>query len=202
LIHHNNFAFLSYLANTLDQKQSKRLDITVIVRYNKAISFHIYLSGEGEPMKRALMTVVASVLAVGVFLGAAAQPAQAAGYAKKAAYHPVKKVMKKKVYRHKYTYKKASYHVHFSGTQAMVPMTANTEGKILVTWAARGGTCNFAYTEADQTVYKYKSSTGCDGGMYWIGGLEPGKSYKVTMAQENWMYWQRPQVARAISMAK
>jgi hypothetical protein len=84
----------------------------------------------------------------------------------------------------------------------MKPMTANTEGKILVSWDVRGGTCNIAYTESDQTVYKYKTSAGCDTGMAWVGGLEAGKSYKVTIAQENWTHWHKPKMAKAVSMAK
>lgn len=138
-------------------------------------------------MKRII--VAALVLMASFVVGGAVSPTQA---------YYRKPVRSHKVVR-RAPAKRLSYHAHFPAGRT-VSMMPNAEGKVLLTWDARGGTCNFGYTEAGQQVYKYRTSAGCDGGSLWVGGLVPGRSYRFVMSQGNWEAWSRPQHARATGM--
>lgn len=69
--------------------------------------------------------------------------------------------------------------------------TVNGNGAVRVNWAYRGGTCNVRYTEANQQMYKYMTSAGCDEGGVTIGSLVEGRKYKFQVAQNNWSSWTR-----------
>lgn len=48
----------------------------------------------------------------------------------------------------------------------------------------RGGTCHVRYTEANQSVWKYNTSAGCDDTGVTVGGLQSGQKYKFQVRQD------------------
>lgn len=73
----------------------------------------------------------------------------------------------------------------------------NGNGKVLVNWSVRGGTCNIRYSETKEGDYKYRTSAGCDEGSHWVGALRTGEKYKFEIAQDGWSNWSGKAIAQA-----
>ncbi|HYD35655.1 MAG TPA: fibronectin type III domain-containing protein [Vitreimonas sp.] len=118
--------------------------------------------------------------------------AQAKRYTKKVSYKAPRKTAYKAT-KVSAAGKKAPYHAHIpSVTYRHVSMnkhmqiTAGTDGKVLLTWDDRGGTCHFAYGTGG--AMQHSTSAGCDEARHVIGGLQPGVTYHFSLTQnrEHW----------------
>ncbi len=86
----------------------------------------------------------------------------------------------------------------FAPTPVFAQQVGEINGAVKISWNYRGDTCHIIYTEAEETVYKYRTSAGCDEGSYVVRGLVPGRKYKFQVSPDNAM-WSKPIVGTAQS---
>ena len=90
---------------------------------------------------------------------------------------PVTEMHTGRVIRYNYSHGRV---VHVPATVIMM-----ADGQVRLSWGMRGGTCHVRYTEANQNVWKYNTSAGCDDGGVTIGALQSGTKYKFQVRQDN-----------------
>jgi hypothetical protein len=83
-------------------------------------------------------------------------------------------------------------------TPAFAQQVGEINGAVKITWNYRGGTCHIIYTEAQEAVYKYRTSAGCDEGSLIVRGLVPGQKYKFQVSPDG-VNWSKPVASAAQS---